>query len=132
MHDVLAEATGERVAADVVDVFLPRFAIECSHDLVEPLRSMGVRRVFTDGAELGRLSPEPLALDQARQVARVEVDEEGVKAAAVTALAMRAGAMVAPDPVVMELRFDRPFAFALLDPELDLPLFAGWLADPRS
>lgn len=128
---VLSDATGERPSEDFVDVHLPRFSLAGDHDLVPVLQAMGVQRAFTDDAELGRLSPEPLAVDQARQTAVIEVDEVGVKAAAVTAFAMRAGAMFTENPRIMDLRFDRPFAFALIDPELDLPLFAGWVADPR-
>lgn len=128
---VLSDATGERPSEDFVDVHLPRFGISNNHDLVSPLAAMGVRRAFGADAELGRLYPEPLTGVEARQAALVSVDEVGVRAAAVTAVAMVTAAAPVENPRIMDLRFDRPFAFALIDPELDLPLFAGWVADPR-
>lgn len=131
LHDLM-DAPLTQVHADRVDLRLPRFAIRSHHDLREPLDAMGLGGLFEETADLSGLSPEPLMISSAVQEAVLDVDEEGVKAAAVTSFALRAGAMMAPDPVVIDLAFDRPFAYALVDPDLDLPLFAGWVADPRS
>ena len=133
LADVLAGGAAQRrgLGADQVDLFLPRFAIRDRHDLVPVLEALGAGRVLTDLAELDRLSPEPLKVSQAVQEAVVDVDEEGVRAAAVTAMALlRAAGAPSRPPTVVEVRFDRPFAFALVAEASDLPLFAGWVADP--
>ncbi|MEZ5142407.1 MAG: serpin family protein [Acidimicrobiales bacterium] len=116
--------------ADRVDLYVPRFGVRSHHDLVPLLRSVGVRRVLTDDADLPLLSPERLKVSQAVQEAVVEVDEEGVRAAAVTAMTLVRAAGWAQPPVVVPLHLDRPFAFALLAETTGLPLFAGWVADP--
>lgn len=133
LDDVLSGSTDRRrsLDADQVDLFVPRFAIRCRHDLVPVLEALGAGRVLSDQAELDRLSPEPLKVSQAVQEAVVDVDEEGVRAAAVTAMALlRAAAAPSRPPTVVEVRFDRPFAFALVAEASGLPLFAGWVADP--
>jgi len=55
------------------------------------------------------------------------VDEYGVVASAVTAIAIATSAPVEPK----ELRLDRPFAFVIFDTETRLPLFIGRLSDPH-
>jgi serpin B len=120
----------EPVPADLVNLALPRFSLESTIDLLPALAALGMITATTDGADFGDLSPEPLRVDQFTQQAVVDIDEEGVKAAAVTVVAMARAAGPRPDPVVLDLAFDRPFAFALVDPELGLPLFTGWVADP--
>jgi len=55
--------------------------------------------------------------------AHIEVDKNGTKAAAVTLMACSGGA--APSVPRFEVRFDRPFVFAIVHEESGLPLFLG-------
>jgi serpin B len=134
LREVLAGGPAERarLPADQVDLFLPRFTVRRTIDLV-PLLAEHAPRCLTDDAELDRISPEPLKVSQAAQEAVVDVDEHGVKAAAVTAMALAraAGPPPAP-PTVVEVHLDRPFAYAIVAERTGLPLFAGWVADPLS
>ena len=88
---------------------------------------MGLESCFHDPQCFSGATAAPLIVDAAVQETVVEIDERGVKAAAVTAVSMTRG-MPGPAPVVAH--FDRPFGFAVVDPESGLVLFAGWLADP--
>ena len=54
----------------------------------------------------------------------IQLDEDGTKAAAVTAVIVQAnGIMMYKD----ELNFDRPFVYAIVDTETDMPVFVGTL-----
>ena len=54
-------------------------------------------------------------LDQAKQIARVKVDEKGVEAAAVTLLATDGAAALPEDPTICVMDLDRPFLFIIRD-----------------
>ncbi len=87
---------------------------------------------------------------EGRQSAVASYDRTGFSAAAVTALAPRAGAAYRPAPERdvrirhLEVRLDRPYAVLAVagqpthlppDPQLehwdDVPVFSAWVADPR-
>ncbi|MER6170213.1 serpin family protein [Streptosporangium sp. NPDC001681] len=72
-------------------------------------------------------------LTQAVHHATVTVDEWGTEAAAVTALAL--GYTGPPEPVPeveVEVRADRPFAFAIIHRPTLTPLFIGQVTDPTA
>ena len=53
----------------------------------------------------------------------IELDRNGTKAAAVTAVIAKASSMPVESPI--EIRMDRPFVYALVDTETGIPLFIG-------
>jgi serine protease inhibitor len=113
-------------------VELPRTKLHCLHsDLVCALSTLGIKRVFTKGAELDGIAPEVFAGKVAQQV-RVEVDEEGTEAAAVTMVTFSAS--IGPRKVEKprEFRFivDRPYFFTIEDAWCNRVLFAGLVRDP--
>ena len=62
-------------------------------------------------------------MDSVLQMSRVQVDEEGVEAAAVTQISEATSARPEEPPEVFEMNLNRPFLFVL---ETDgLPLFVG-------
>lgn len=97
-----------------VQLTLPRFKAESGvFSVREALERMGVPLTDGEDPHLDKLAEgELLYLSQAVQKAMIEVDEEGLTAAAVTVMAlMRASAPMEQEPV--EMRCDRPFAFIL-------------------
>lgn len=97
-----------------VQLSLPRFRVESdTFSVLEALESMGVPLSDDMDPHIDGLAQERLLyLSQAVQKAVLETDEEGLTAAAVTAMMMAEGAFLEPqDPIV--LKFDRPFAFLL-------------------
>ncbi|XP_011879335.1 PREDICTED: uncharacterized protein LOC105568344 [Vollenhovia emeryi] len=106
---------------------IPRFSIESKLDLRPPLTRMGVQDIFSPAANFtGIVSNEFLRLGNIIQNAKIEVDEEGTVAAAVTELAVvPLMANMAPTFVA-----NRPFIFAIVDLVTSETLFAGRFMGP--
>ena len=88
--DFLTELTdSESKIYGEVQWSVPKFDVSSDLDLIPALTGMGITDVLYRGtADFTPLVDlTPVWLDQARQIARVKVDEEGVEAAAVTLLA---------------------------------------------
>jgi serine protease inhibitor len=110
-------------------VGLPRFSTTSSLELAEPLIALGLGPAFRDGSDLDELivGPGAKSLQRILQRARVDVDEEGTRAAAVTAVTARAVAYHAPD---FQLTFDRPFTWAVEHAPTGTLLFVGRVLNP--
>jgi serpin B len=109
-----------------VDVTLPRFKLSWSAKLNDSLQRLGMRRAFVDGADFSGLSNAGLYISLVQHQAVIEVNEEGTKAAAATAVVMTAKAA----PLTMTFRADRPFLFLLRDVDSGTVLFVGRFAKP--
>jgi serpin B len=130
----LDAAIGQLAYTEVL-VYLPRFTFAYDADLAQPLQAMGMvdafdpeRADFTGMVE--GVPPEPLIIDGVLHKAFIGVDEEGTEAAAATVVEVLAGA-APPAPEPPEVRFDRPFLFAIRDRVTNTMLFLGRMMDPR-
>ena len=95
---------------------MPKFTIEYRQDLTDTLSVMGLDQVLAQlGANVG-------------QAVRIQVDEEGTKAAAATEI-QAGGAILAPDDL-LEIHFDRPFVYGIVDTVAQIPLFVGVMDRP--
>lgn len=113
---------------DTVDVTLPAFDIEWKATLGELLTGLGMELAFTDAADFsGITSEEELFISEVVQKAVITVDEEGMEAAAATAVGMEAAA--APSEP-KELILDSPFLFIAYETSTLAPLVLGWIGDP--
>jgi serpin B len=125
---------GEHLAAmqhERVHVQLPRFRTASRHRLKQPLQALGLRAAFGDG-EVDFRGIEPsnkLVVADVVHQTWVQCDEDGVEAAAATAVVMKRTSAPAGEP--KQFVADRPFAFVLRDVRTGLVLFAGRVADPR-
>ena len=94
-------------------------------DLKPTLKGLGIASVLDPG--VSDFSPltslEPVWLDQAKQIARVQVDELGFQAAAVTLMAAAGAGGPPEDPKICVMDLDRPFLFVIRSG--DAVLFAG-------
>ncbi len=102
---------------------VPKFDVSGDLDLLPALEQLGVRDLLDpERSDLSSLTAIPAYLNQAKQLARVRVDEDGVEGAAVTILADPAAGIPGELPTcVMDL--DRSFLFILTVE--DVPLFVG-------
>ena len=121
----------EKSYAQDVNVFLPRFKMETSYDLIEPLKSMGLNLPF-QGGDFSKMAGDRLEISKIIQKAFVELKEEGTEAAAVTVIMMRTESSINENPVyVPEFRADRPFFFVIREKSTGLILFTGVVENPE-
>jgi leucyl-tRNA synthetase len=107
---------------------LPRFRIEWEDSLNHSLADMGMAVAFTGNADFSAMTPGGgLYISMVKQKTFVEVNEEGTEAAAVTVVEMSRTSAGMP-----ELRFDRPFLFAIRDSATRTVLFLGTVMDPKA
>ncbi|MEU3701333.1 serpin family protein [Streptomyces anulatus] len=121
-------AEGVPLDTDRVTIALPRLTLRTRVPVTGQLASLGVRLALTDAADFSGLSLEPLAISDVVQEAVLKIAEEGVEAAAVTVVAMRAGSAPRPQRV-HHIAFDRPFGVVVLAGTEDTPLFTAWQAE---
>jgi serine protease inhibitor len=127
------DATGWRSAVrglverEVAHLALPRFELEWSGMLNEPLERLGMGVAFGPEADFRPMSPTAPSLDRVVHKTYIRVDEKGTEAAAVTGGSMA----LSGGPDVIVFRVDRPFAFTISDAETGTILFLGAVTDPR-
>jgi serpin B len=112
-----------------LDLTFPRFGVESSFQLREPLSGMGIKTVFQpDQADFsGMDGTRELVLQDVIHKTYVKVDERGTEAAAATALAVETLGMPRQP---REVRVDHPFLFLIVDKRNSCVLFMGRLLDP--
>ena len=113
-----------------VSLALPKFDIVCTRSLTGPLARLGLAGPFSDAADFSGIREDPLKITEVLQKVRIQVDEKGTRAAAVTEIAMADGAAFEPDPPVV-MCLDRPFIVIIAEEETGAVCFSGVVADPH-
>ncbi len=115
-----------------VTLSLPRWKARSELSLQSGLTALGMGRLFD--ARLADLSGvngrRDLVVSTVAHQAMVEVSEQGTEAAAATGVVAVTKSAQWPEPP-MEIRVDRPFAWAIVDAPQRSLLFAGLVRDPR-
>ena len=110
----------------VVDLELPKFKFDQSLNLIEILKGLGVKKVFSsrDCEGFGGIFEDRKNAHVSSFIhkAFIDVNEVGVEAGAVSAL--KATLSKGPNKLV-SLRLNRPFLFFIVDEESKLILFTG-------
>lgn len=107
-------------------VELPRFSLDYACSLNEILQAMGITKLFIpEELDLsGMLATEKQMCLNVKQKARIEVDEKGAKAAAVTSVSNEN--MAPPtNPDFWEFVVDQPFLFLIREQSTGSVLFSG-------
>ncbi|MFF0742566.1 serpin family protein [Streptomyces sp. NPDC004111] len=115
-----------RLDTDLVEIALPRLSLRTTVEVTDELPGWGIHRATSDLADFSGMSPEPLAVSRVVQEAVLKVAEEGVEAAAVSAVMMAPGSAPPPPRRTETIRFDRPFGIVVLDASGEVPLFIAW------
>lgn len=131
VNDVLAGLSAETWRENIesclemeVDLKLPRFTTTCQSVLNKPLSNMGMRRMFnSQQADFGALCDGQTAVSEVLQSAKIELDEEGTRAAAVTAVVVMMTSAGLPD--LMEFHADHPFVYAITESSTGAIFFMG-------
>ena len=114
---------------------IPKFEVEFDKKINETLQNMGLRLAFDDTkADFTGIGYTenglPLYISLVRQKAVVKLDEEGTEAAAVTMVVMNECTSAMPVEQPIEVFFDEPFLYMIMDKESRTPLFIGVMDDP--
>lgn len=116
--------TDENFKRTYTKLSMPKFKIEYSECLNDMLKNIGIKTAFdTKTARFEKMfdSGNMWFTDTIHKTF-ISVDEKGTEAAAVTAIGM-AGASLPPEPI--ELKFNKPFYFAIRDNTSGEILFMG-------
>lgn len=135
IENYVNQLTGERLHAilaspidESVEIALPKFKAEFSAELSKNLKALGMTDAF-DGANadftaLGTSDEGNIYISRVLHKTFIQVDEEGTKAGAATAVeAATESAALYPHSVLL----NRPFVYMIVDLETGLPIFLGAL-----
>jgi serpin B len=111
-----------------VDITLPKFQLEDSHDLEEALRALGMNRAFTEGdAEFDIIKRQSIYIQKVVQKVFMKVNEEGTEAAAATAVIGGAESCCFPPKFLV----NKPFIVVVRDQVSGVPLFISQINKPE-
>ena len=110
-----------------ISLVTPEFGFSSGMSLKKTLRRMGIKTAFSGKADFSLMCEEPMQIDDVLHKAVIELDRKGTKAAAVTAVIMKASSMPMKH---IQVVLDRPFVFGIVDVKTGLPVFLGILNKP--
>ncbi|MET3904750.1 serpin family protein [Paenarthrobacter sp. 4246] len=127
--EVLGEVAGGLSSAplDMVHLQLPKWDHKTTFDLRKVFETLGLNQMLATDKDFNDIQPD-MKMTQAAQAANITVAEKGTVASAVTQLNAAASSALIPE---RELILDRPFHYQIVHVETGMPLFTGWVADPR-
>ena len=109
---------------DSVNARMPKLDYTTSVELTDILSSLGLEQIFFNTADFSGISDVPTYVGSIIQKTNLQLDENGTKAAAVTAAMMKCMAAL-PEEEPKEVNLNRPFAFLIYDADAGEPLFIG-------
>jgi len=104
-YKFLNYAINSRMSKETVNVYIPRFTVECEHELTNLIQLPQFDKVYETGN---------MDFSKIIQKVKIIVDEEGTEASAVTACMMLGRASI---PKEFTFRADRPFIYYIRDGE---------------
>ena len=105
---------------------IPKFKTNSSYMLNDMLSNLGLGSMFNDGANFSKISDKELLVSFVKQDAGIILNEEGVKAAAVTGIGMVESAAPGEHITIV---LNRPFIYVITDSH-NVPLFVGVVNNP--
>lgn len=126
--DMLLDTGWDQSKYMKVNLSVPKFDVSQARNLKEGLQNMGLTDIFSlETSDFSAItSATPVFITAANQAVRVQIDEQGVKAAAYIELP-GAGAAAPPEEII-DFVLDRPFLFVLSND--CVPLIAGIVNEP--
>ena len=109
-----------------VRLSIPEFEVSSETGLKDILEVMGIKKAFAD-ADFSRMTDADIYVEDIFQKAKINVDEKGTEAAAVSVAELAATSPgtpeVIPDPVIFTA--DRPFVYIVSERSTGAILFVG-------
>ena len=130
----LENSTPASTPQDGVKIYIPKFKFDYELKFKEDLETLGMTNAFDSSvADFSKMTTgDSLYVSDAVHKANIDFSEEGIKAAAVTAFAMKVDSMVeerVPQPVVINI--DKPFYFMIYDSINNTVWFSGAVFEPN-
>ena len=125
IEDVLDQMDGQNWQfhgrGTIVDLKLPRFETEASIDLKPVMSALGMPTAFNpDFADFSDFCNVPTYIGLMKQVAKINVNEEGTEAAAVTIIEITTGM-----PDIADFHATRPFIYIISERSTGIIFFIG-------
>lgn len=112
-----------------VNTRIPKFKIDYNVDLIGIMQTMGINYAFNsslaDFKPMAEIPDLNVFIGTALQKTHFELDEKGVKAAAITYIGMGATSAMPEEKPPIDIFLDRPFVYILMDETANLPMFIG-------
>jgi serpin B len=106
---------------------VPRWKTAQSYDLSQPLKQLGMKAAFGPDADFSGMSADPLRISTVIHKACIDVDEYGTTASASHFDNIYIGVN---NSWPVEITFDRPFVYLIVEKPTGLILFGGRVANP--
>ncbi|MBO4460089.1 MAG: serpin family protein [Clostridiales bacterium] len=108
---------------------MPEFSYDWDKSILKDLKALGMEKPCSPSADFSRITDlaygESLYIGDVIHKTHIEVDRNGTKAAAVTAVMLRKNAVFFDPGKEKEVFCDRPFAYAIVDLTDNTPVFLG-------
>ena len=115
----------QKMHTALVDVKLPRFTTDTDIDLQLIMTKLGMPDAFDDlKANFCNFCELPVYIALMKQVAKIQVDEEGTEAAAVTVIGMD-GKSAITEPEIVTFHANRPFLYVISEKQTGAVFFIG-------
>lgn len=106
-----------------MNLYMPKFEANNKHNLKKTLNEMGMSGLYTPLEQMNG----SLKIDKIVQLSKIEVDEDGTKAAAITEAF---GIKIGESAPTFSINFNRPFFYAIREAKTGLILFMGSVVKP--
>ncbi|KAK7933878.1 hypothetical protein WMY93_004774 [Mugilogobius chulae] len=121
----LIERLLKSMESSMLNLFIPKFSIKTSYALKDVLSEMGIKDIFSPGADLSGIA-DGVVVSSVTHKATLDVDESGATASAATGIEFVKMAILQP-PV---LKFKHPFMVFIIDRHSKDFLFMGKIINP--
>ncbi|XP_075256245.1 uncharacterized protein LOC142348685 [Convolutriloba macropyga] len=116
-----------------IQLKVPKSKIETKVDAIPLLKKLGIKEAFGSGANFSDMTEGSVYINQVKQNAVIEIDEEATEATAVTYVEVTWRSSGGPKmkrevPIV---KFESPFLFAIINPKAKIIAFAGIVSEPK-
>lgn len=116
----------EKMGNYIVDIKLPKFTTEMELSLNDAISQLGAPSIFSPNtADFSSFTETPAYVSKMLQKAKIEVSEEGTKAAAVTSTIMVATSYNPDEPQHVTFHANRPFLYLLTEQASGTIYFIG-------
>lgn len=109
----------------VVDLKLPKFTTSTEVVLNDAISKLGAPSIFTGAANFKNMSDASVFISKMLQKAKIEVSEEGTKAAAITAGMVAMTALTPDEPRHVKFHANRPFVYIITERQTGAIFFVG-------